>query len=108
MQKDSLNKMKHISGIPKTKLKQLIKECIKEMLLGDVIQDVATSPTDQLSPAIAPLQETSPFLDAKTPPPDVLTKVAEELVLPEQKPHRYPEDWCFFPDHAGSLDSEID
>tara|TARA_R110000782_G_scaffold68008_1_gene137134 strand:+ start:217 stop:438 length:222 start_codon:yes stop_codon:yes gene_type:complete len=64
-------------GVPKPKLKQLIKE-------------------------------TSPFLYAKAPTMDVLVKVAEELVLPEQKPHRYPMDWCFFEDHAEYLDSELE
>tara|TARA_R110000824_G_scaffold186487_2_gene367766 strand:+ start:273 stop:503 length:231 start_codon:yes stop_codon:yes gene_type:complete len=52
-------------------------------------------------------KETSPFLHAKTPDPDVLVKVAEELVPPAQY-QRYPMDWCFFEDHAEYLDSELE
>ena len=64
---------------------------------------VTVDPSD----TILKLKETSPFLHAKAPDPDVLVKVAEELVLPEQ-PHRYPMDWCFFEDHAEYLDSELE
>ena len=60
------------------------------------------------SDTILKLKETSPFLHAKAPTMDVLVKVAEGLILPEQKPHRYPMDWCFFEDHPEYLDSELE
>ena len=99
--------MKHMPGMPKSKLKQLIKECVKEMLLGDVIQDLASSPPDAPSPAIAPLQETIPTPTLHDTS-NILGRVGDNGLFEWEVPHRYPADWCFFPDHAHHLDSELD
>ena len=92
--------MKHMPGIsmPKSKLKQLIKECVKEMLLGDVIQDLASSSQDQETIPTPTLHDTS----------NILGRVGDDGLFEWEVPHRYPADWCFFPDHADSLDSELE
>lgn len=96
----ALTKMKHMPGIgmPKSKLKQLIKECVKEMLLGDVIQDLASSSQDQEAIPTPALHDTS----------NILGRVGDAALFEEETPHRYPADWCFFPDHAEYLDSELE
>ena len=93
-----LHKMKHMPGVPKPKLKQLIKECVKEMILGDVIQEHAVRLPDQEAIPTAALHDTS----------NILGRVGDDALFEGETQHRYPMDWCFFEDHAEYLDSELE
>ena len=93
-----LHKMKHMPGVPKPKLKQLIKECVKEMILGDVIQDLAVRLPDQEAIPTPILHDTS----------NILVRVGDDALFEGETQHRYPMDWCFFEDHAEYLDSELE
>lgn len=84
--------------MPKSKLKQLIKECVKEMLLGDVIQDLASRSQDQEAIPTPALHDTS----------NILGRVGDAALFEEEAQHRYPADWCFFEDHPEYLDSELE